>query len=237
MASIYEIEKSLQEIGFTKYESKIYLTLLSSGSMSAGDLAKKIGLHRRTVYDLLDRMIEKGIVAFVVEEGVKKYLAVDAKILLEILDKKRQSLISIIPQLNLLNSSNEQESVSMFKGQSGVRRIFEQQLADKKTVYIISGPQMASNYLKFFIDYYTNRRIERRIKLKIIYFGKDEQKVPLAEVRTLPKQYISSAAINIWGDKVAIILWQDKPFAILIRSKGVARSYLKHFNFLWSMAK
>jgi len=237
MTTLEKIESSIEDIGLTRYEAKIYLSLLEYGTSTAGEISKKLGLHRRTVYDLIDRLVEKGIVSYITEHGVRKYSPADPKILLEIADKKKKEIMQVMPQLELLYKSSEQEEVSLFKGKSGIKSIFEQQLADEKTVYVISGPQLASNFLTFFIDFYTNRRIEKKIRLKIIYFGGEKENIPLAEVRVLPKQYVSSAAINIWGDKVAIILWQDKPFAILIKSQAISDSYMKHFRLLWDAAK
>ena len=45
-------------------------------------------------------------------------------------------------------------------------------------------------------------------------------------------------AINIYGEKVAIILWsKENPFAITIKNKGISEGYRKHFELLWRIAK
>ena len=63
------------------------------------------------------------------------------------------------------------------------------------------------------------------------------EKIPLAEVRYLPAGYGSYAATNIYGNKVAIILWTENPFAILIEEKKLADGYRSFFKFLWEHAK
>ena len=55
-----------------KNESKLYLSLLELGSASATQLIQKSGLHRAVVYDILERLIEKGLASFVIK-GRKKY--------------------------------------------------------------------------------------------------------------------------------------------------------------------
>ena len=55
---------AFEQLGLTKSESKIYLTLLDYGSMLAGKVAEKAGIHRRNVYDALHRLIEKGLVSY-----------------------------------------------------------------------------------------------------------------------------------------------------------------------------
>jgi len=59
----------------------------------------------------------------------------------------------------------------------------------------------------------------------------------LVEIKYLPKEFSSHTAINIYADKVAIILWEENPFAILIKNKSIAESYRKYFSLMWNIAK
>ena len=45
--------------------------------------------------------------------------------------------------------------------------------------------------------------------------------------------YSSPAATNIYGNKVALIVWSENPFVVLIESKEIADSYRKKFEMLW----
>ena len=69
----------LWNLGLTKNEIKIYLTLLDEGSSTAGIITEKTGIHRRNVYDSIERLIEKGIVGYIVVKGRKHFEAVDPK--------------------------------------------------------------------------------------------------------------------------------------------------------------
>jgi septum site-determining protein MinD len=64
--------KILEEVGLTPNESKVYLSLIELGSSSATQIIQKAGLHRAVVYDLLERLIEKGLVGYVIK-GRKKF--------------------------------------------------------------------------------------------------------------------------------------------------------------------
>ena len=55
----------LEEIGLSKNEAKIYLTLLDLGSATASKIADTSKMHRTTVYDALDRLVQKGIVSHI----------------------------------------------------------------------------------------------------------------------------------------------------------------------------
>ena len=64
--------KILEEVGLTPNESKVYLSLIELGSSSATQIIQKTGLHRAVVYDLLERLIEKGLVGHAIK-GRKKF--------------------------------------------------------------------------------------------------------------------------------------------------------------------
>lgn len=64
-----DIELSLQELGFTKNDSKVLLTLSKYNVLSPADIARYSGVDRARVYDSLNRLIEKG---FIQKEPVKR---------------------------------------------------------------------------------------------------------------------------------------------------------------------
>jgi len=69
MVEDFEIELSLQSLGFTKNDSKVLLTLAKYKILSPADIAKFSGVDRARVYDSLNRLIEKG---FIQKEPVKR---------------------------------------------------------------------------------------------------------------------------------------------------------------------
>ncbi|MFX1384621.1 MAG: TrmB family transcriptional regulator [Promethearchaeota archaeon] len=64
-----DIEESLMELGFTKNDSKVLLTLCKYKILSPADIARNSGVDRARVYDSLNRLIEKG---FIQKEPVKR---------------------------------------------------------------------------------------------------------------------------------------------------------------------
>jgi len=59
----------LEEIGLSPNEAKIYETLLSSGEVGVSDISLKANVHRRNVYDALNRLVEKGLVYRILQKG------------------------------------------------------------------------------------------------------------------------------------------------------------------------
>ena len=60
----------LESVGLTKSEAKVYLALLELGSSSKGPIVKRSGVASSKVYELLDKLIAKGLVSIVVKANV-----------------------------------------------------------------------------------------------------------------------------------------------------------------------
>ena len=76
-----ELEKNLSALGFTELESKIYLTLLDGGVMSAYQIAKKIEISRPSIYNALEHMVQKGM-AELIPNATALYAAQRPEVLL-----------------------------------------------------------------------------------------------------------------------------------------------------------
>ncbi len=234
------MSETLQQLGLTKTEEKIYLTLLDYGSMLAGPLAQKAGIHRRNVYDALHRLIEKGLVSYIMTNNRHYYQAEDPQRLLGMVKEREIGVKELLPPLELkFRMSHEKQETLFYKGKEGIKAIFEDQLREKKPVYIMGGSKNASEILRYYLPRYTKQRLQKKIQLNIIYTGKREKDkgTPLAKTRSLPEGYAGLAATNIYGDKVAIIIWTEEPIAILIKNKDVAESYMNYFKLLWNIAR
>ena len=56
-----EYQELFQSLGLAKNEAKIYEVLIREGNSPVGKISEKSGIHRRNVYDSLNRLIEKGL--------------------------------------------------------------------------------------------------------------------------------------------------------------------------------
>lgn len=228
-----KINDTLKSIGLTEAESKIYLALLELGDSLAGELSKKTGIHRRNVYDITERLIQKGIIGYITKNNRRFYEASSPDRLKDIIEEKQKSINSILPQLNqLYNQAKEKQETNFYKGIEGLKNIFQDQLKSKE-ILILGASDSAFEILPFYFKWYDKDRVKKRIKARIIANKEFHKHVPLSEIRTFPEKYANPLAINIWNDKVAIILWKSPPLAIVIKEKEIADSYTKYFELIW----
>lgn len=232
----------LKQAGLTENESKIYQALLKIGPSQAGILSRKTGLHRRVVYDTTERLIQKGIIGYIVENGKRIFQASDPKKILEMLKEKEENILEVLPLMSgLYKKTQEKEFTNFYKGKNGIKTILEDQLATKKTIYILGASPLAYDVLQFYFKWFDKRRKEKKIKTKIIFNklkNKKIPKIPLSEIKFLPQKYSSPLAINIYGEKIAIILWsKENPLAIIIKNKEISEGYKKYFDLMWGVAR
>lgn len=233
----------MQEIGLSNTEAKVYLALLELGSALAGEITKKSEVNRTNVYDALERLIEKGLVTYVISANRKVFEPVNPERLQEILKEKQEKLASTMPELQLkFKTSKTKEEATIFKGKKGIKSIFEDILNEKKDLFVYGAESRFADMLPAYQKHWNQERAKLGIKVKIIYNEKvkqkkTEEKLKLLEMRFLPKDYDFPSTILIYGDKVVTIVWTELPFGFMIKSTDAAKSNMNFFEILWNIAK
>ena len=114
--------KILEDAGLTNTEAKVYLMLVKAGSSLAGNISRETGIHRRSVYDAVERLIEKGLVSFITTNNRKYFQAEDPKRLMDMLKEKEDTLGMAMPELDaLMRSAPESKETAFYKGRFAVR--------------------------------------------------------------------------------------------------------------------
>jgi sugar-specific transcriptional regulator TrmB len=230
----------LKESGLTNNEALVYQALLKLGPSFAGQISRKTGLHRRTVYDVTEMLIKKGLIGYILQNNKKLFQASSPEKFIDILKEKENSINEALPEMmDLFKATKEKEETLFYKGKSGLRTVFEDQIQTKKEIKIIGASHLAYEILQFYFKWFDKKRVKNKIKTKIIFNKTNKKiKIPLSEIRFLPQKYTSPLAINVYGDKVAIILWsKENPLAIVIKNKEISIGYKKYFELMWNIAK
>jgi len=215
----------IEEAGLTRTEALVYKALIELGPSLAGQIARRTGLHRRSVYDAAEMLIKKGLIGYMLKNNRRFFEAVNPARLLEILEEKKEKIAGIMPELEKqFQEKKEKQETNFYKGKNGLKSVFEDQLAEKKEILILGASTEFSNVLPFYFKWYDERRKKERIKARIILSSREKKlKAPLSEARFLPEKYSNPVAVNIYADKVAIILWsKEQPLAIVIKNKEIS---------------
>src|SRR3989338_4877720 len=236
----------LEKIGLSPSEAKSYVACFELGEASAADVANRASLNRSNCYEALKRLIAKGLISVIKVERKTLFKASDTKQLYELVENNKEQLSLFINDLDKRrNSKNQQSTATLFEGYNGIKAVFEDILntLKKGEEYLVFGAVDVPEVFGRYISHWTKNRIKKGIKLKII-FNKEayrliqaSNKISLSEIKILPKEYITPAVVNIYGDKTATIVWGDKPVAFVVENKEYAKSFRNYFELLWKLAK
>jgi sugar-specific transcriptional regulator TrmB len=235
--------ETLKNAGLTNNEALVYRALLELGPSLAGQISRKTGLHRRTVYDTTEMLIKKGLIGYILKNNRRLFEAASPERFLDILKEKENSINDMLPEmLSLYTQTQEKQETNFYKGKQGLKTVMEDQLhKDTKEIMILGASPLAYEILQFYFKWFDIKRKKAKIKTKIIFnkdSSKKKPKIPLSEIKYLPQKYSSPLAVNIYRDKVAIILWsEENPIAIVIKNQEISKGYKKHFELMWRIAK
>jgi sugar-specific transcriptional regulator TrmB len=232
------IHDMLKEMGLTDSETRVYLALLKLGPSLAGRISRETGIHRRNVYDITERLIKKGLIGYILKNNRRLFEAANPERFLDAMKEKEVEFQEALPGLKALyGKTKEKQETNFYTGREGLKTVFQDQLEDSKEVLILGASHAAFDVLPFYFKWYDIDRVKKRIKARIIASERLGKKIPLAEIKYLSQKYASPLAINIYKDKVAIILWKKEPIAIVIKNIEIADSYKKYFELMWHIAK
>lgn len=248
--------QQLRDIGLTEGEIKVYEALLELGECTKTNLAKKSGVAPSNIYDITNRLIEKGIISKVEKNGISHFSPANPKRILDFLDQKKieverekDVLTALLP--SLLAKFDKKESpikVEVFQNWSGLKTVFEDLLDEcsKEDMNFVFGaskgdnPEIADN---FFLKYNIKRE-KKGIKTNIILNNELKERKDRISFFIKSKNYkikflqqTTPSEIMIYKDKTCIIILTKEPIVIRITSKEVSNSFKQYFDLMWKIAK
>lgn len=248
------IKTLLEQLNFSEKESAVYLALLEMGSKKPGDLAKKTGLNRTTIYDVCEILMQKGLVSKYKKGAGTFFNALDPKHLLTYLDREREEkakeiekqknkVSELMPQLlsmqNIFGATKPK--VEFFEGEKGMREAYEDTLNSKEIILAYANPQTMHEGLPSFFPEYYARRAEKKIFIKAIVPRNEmsaervkNNQTEMRDTRYLPEDKMTfSPEVNIYNNKILIASWKEK-MAIIIESKELTDLQKLTFDLLWN---
>jgi sugar-specific transcriptional regulator TrmB len=246
----------LKKIGLTQGEIKIYSALLDLGESTRTQLAKKSGISPSKIYDVANRLLEKGVISSVKKNGVIHFIAANPKRLKDFLNQKQEEIEnekSVVDQmlpllLSKYKSTKAETDVEVFYGWEGMKTVFNDLLnevskKDKNYIFGASKGKDLERTDTFFLNYF--QKAEKNGYEINVIFNEDMRgwadrtgyfvKSRKHQLKFLHQKTFSE--FNIYKDTVLFIMLLEKPIVIRIRNKEAADAAKKFFRTLWEQAK
>ena len=250
-----KISQTLTSIGLTDSEAKVYLGLLKLGLSSKIAIQNESKIAHSKVYDVLNKLINKGLTSIVIIGKVRHYKAAPLSRIKDYLSQKKneiekqeKEINSIFPLLASLQQSIQKDSVpEVFKGWEGLETAYDVIYKEMKSGdkgYIL-GASKGTNISrsKLFFHRQSRRVIQAKFNIKFIFNENSRKYVSDMEQEegiTYHKRFMKkTTCVEIIAAKnfSMIVILKQEPIAILMRDLETARSFIIYFEELWKVAK
>jgi HTH-type transcriptional regulator, sugar sensing transcriptional regulator len=244
-------KNDLQKLGLSQAEATLYLTLLKIGASDVQGLVQETGFYKANTYQSLERLCDKGIISKVLEKGHRVYQIQDPSSLVEFIEKKKEELEKqeeLAKELSkevILSKKHTalKETASVFNGVAGVKKIYAEIIENRLDYCVFGSPLQSETIIPDF--YWENLHAKqhefginaRMIFHKSLRHWKKIIRYKEIDVRFFDTKFEPLTETTIYGDKVAFVVWTDKPVVTIINNQHVADSYRQVFDILWKSSK
>jgi sugar-specific transcriptional regulator TrmB len=242
----------LKEIGLSKKESEVYISLLRYGDQSVGVISKKSGVNRSTCYQIMSDLKDKGLVSSYKKRDVLFYHADKTNGLLMFLKNKKDEIDDKINFLNsnfhiiqaIANSLSYKPKVEFYEGFEGIKKIYYDTIEENKNSEILAffGKDFYPDELKNFItNTYLPQRLEKKIKVKAIiesqiYSELDKKQLRERVTYKLDKQL--QVEINIYNKRVAFIAYSNNQYVgVVIEDEKISDALRGIHYLIWNLLR
>jgi len=226
--------KQIERLGLTKNEAIVYVDLLELGGSASGEIIRKTGLHGSKVYAALERLKRKGLANYVIKSGKKRFIATDPRRLLKLEQEREQLVKQIIPELERLHKKPRPSvSIEIYEDWEGLKNIVQVTLGCRHFDVLASEDQ--DEIFPHFSDIISRQITKKKIDVRLL--ARKSVKEHVKNQKILPQFIPSPFSFIIMEKKVAVIVYAEKPYAVLIESESVSRKYRNYFEMLWKISK
>ncbi len=245
-----DIIKTIENAGLSKVESQIYVAALELGESLPKNLAEKAAIKRPTLYGILPKLLEKGLLTETVK-GKRKYIV--AEDMQAYVNQKKYELDEIqklVPQLqSILGTATSKPKILVYEGVEGIKKIYYDHLLQKQPINELVGIENIHPELQKYIqNYYIPERVKRKIPLRMLVggvtssegFNVKSNSLELREVKVIDdSDFQVPLGLDIYGNNLSITLHRKNSamIGIIIRSKEISTAMVSIFNLLWLTAK
>jgi len=238
--------KILKEMGLTEYESKIYLSLLEIGAVTASRISEHANIPYSKIYEALNSLEEKGWIE-TQSSRPRRYYPRSPTEALEAVKLRLESTMknwekSVLKELQPLYDKievREKPDIWILRGEFNIIMKLREMLENTKIELMIAAPHLAANFLDALVP--TLKKLANTgVNLLVMVsrnVGDDllHEISKIAEVRMRDRMFGGGVIAD--GREALLLLGEDKPSLIIWSDHMSLVKFAKdYFQHLWNTA-
>lgn len=259
-----KLEETLANLGLSNKESKVYIALLQLEHTTVQWIAKKSGINRTTIYDILESLQKRGLARFYVKNESKYFVAADPEKLIEMEEEKirkeqviLENLKKTLPEIrSIYNAKKIKPKIQFFDSTEHIEEMYQNMYCQENIKHDCLEYASWSDYKlteEIFPKDIRDRLLETRKKNEIFIrqvaiatsytkpwvkgnYAKKRSKA----IRLIPDDNFDFGAnLETYGNKIVIIQFNKETgiTGMLIESKELVKMIRTMFEFMWEGAK
>lgn len=245
------IQNTLQHLGYSEKEWKVYLALLELWPSPASTVSYFIKENRVTVYSVLKILVKKWLILESKRNKVYYFSALDPQILLEKEKDKYEWLRQSLPEmLSLMNQHTNKPKVVFYEWIEGLNTLLKSLLVDFRNnphteihwfLWARYMDKSFENFLRNSLEKKKQKPKEIPTKVIIVWdynywyasYCRENYTTKTVEELNFPMEH----EIFAYGDKVVILMYQSSELSgVIIESKSLAQGIRSMFDLVWKYA-
>lgn len=234
----------LQEVGLSEKEAKVYLACLQLGEASVLELAKKSGLKRPHVYNVVESLSALNLLSKTQKNRKTFFVAENPKRLKDFINHREEKINQLVPSLEALfnNPNGIKPKIKIYEGKKAMTGMYKEIFKNSEILFFgVSMPKLIAVFPEiwkealFMYDKY-------KIKVKEILGNGDYEREYVKKyqtknykIRLLPENMMFYSDNALFNNKIAIISL-DNLFMIIIESDDLYKTYKTLFELAWNSA-
>lgn len=238
--------QTLEKIGFTHSQAKVYLTLLESGQSKVGRIIEKSGLQSSVVHNNLNKLVDRGMINFILSGKVRLYSIADPKVLSKYVEEQKKEIDSLIPSFEKRFNKKTKTGVEVYKGERGLKTAFTEEyekVPKNGKVQFLALPY-EQHHEKEVQEFFQKVNLYLFEKNCIIE-GIGSEKVrelwsKLYKHKNYKFKFVKENFpfdINIFEDSILISIWGEEPIVIRIKDEEFVKQTKRYFKEKWEESK
>ncbi|MBU0467019.1 MAG: hypothetical protein KJ718_06540 [Nanoarchaeota archaeon] len=243
--------QNLTKLGLTEGEAKVYASLLELGQSTVGPLTKRSRVAYSNIYEVLQRLMEKGIATVIIKNNVKNFQAVSPSNLSKYLEKKQEELNDqkeilkkALPQIEALEQTFPKQEAQLFIGPKGLRAAYKEFFKGEEKSDINYWTYVHDKkHAKVSDDFYLKNWEDIAKNIKTIGLANIEYRSSPFIKRFIKKKQIRFVDFPLFShgetfrDRFLLISWEHPIIAVLVTAKHVSENFNRYFDSIWKIAK
>lgn len=243
-----KVENALKLVGLNESETSVYLFVLEHGISSPSEIAKGTDIQRTNTYHILNSLVGNGLLKKQMHGKRNRYVANDPEAVLLILEKKKDAMKEVLPDLRAIHNTQKHKPVIYFyEGPEEVKGAYMRAASAHEEIHAIGSTEKIEHALPGFLTALEKTFKKRGIVMNDLLIesarGKTAEIIRdimggLYNQRFLDSRYRDVPTdILIWDDHVLLVTLDEPLFATEIINWHLANTFRMLFDIAWRASK